>query len=287
MTSLGKNQFDDNAELSKENLSLRIPAEFKSATHAIAVNEHRNNFHVRSIYSSAASANQINGKVLPNGKVRIEKGFMGAHADIGGGYSEGDLSDVSLMWIIGEAKKAGVRFNQNTIKAGKWDSIENPIVHDSVGVSPAGTSVPKRYLPERVVAWAADAKGPSMFDSPEHLELVWSETLKFQNADEGGKFQKAHDLVQAIIKEREELLCEEEMRDALALIKEFKSPENCCDVVEITLKSSVPARSGIAGPQTEFGKVYAGGARQYELLMNTKYTDLVEQTFEIKRLYRL
>ena len=80
---------------------------------------------------------------------------------------------------------------------------------------------------------------------------------------------------------------EEEMRDALALIKGFKSPEECCDVVEITLKSSVPARSGIAGPQTEFGKVYPGGARQYELLMNTKDTDLVEQTFEIKRLYRL
>ena len=82
-------------------------------------------------------------------------------------------------------------------------------------------------------------------------------------------------------------LNEEEMRDALALIKEFKSPENCCDVVEITLKNSVPARSGIAGPQTEFGKVYPGGAKQYELLMNTKDTELVKKTFEIERLYRL
>ena len=51
-----------------------------------------------------------------------------------------------------------------------------------------------------------------MFDSPAHLELVWSETLGFQNKNyetdpDFNKFQKARDLVQAIIKEREELLC--------------------------------------------------------------------------------
>ena len=215
VTSLGLNQFDDNAELSKENMSLRIPAEFKSAAHAVAVNEHRNNFHSRSIYSSTASANQINGKVLPNGKVRIEKGFMGAHADIGGGYAEGDLSDVSLMWIIAQAKKAGVKINDDYLKTNQYDSIENPIVHDSVGVSPGQTLgiKPKTYYPEREVIWVDDTPGPSMFTSPDHLELVWGETLKFQNEDILrnpdliNKFQKARDLVQEIIEERKELFC--------------------------------------------------------------------------------
>ena len=209
VTSLGINQFDDNAELAKEEMELTIPKEFSHVSHAVAVNEHRNNFHSRSIYSSSASANQINGKVLPNGKVRIEKGFMGAHADIGGGYAEGDLSDVSLMWIIAQAKKAGVKINDGYLKANQYDSIESPIVHDSVGVSPGQKFgiKPKTYYPERTVIWADDTPGPSMFTSPEHLKLVWGETLKFQNEDEGGKFQKARDLVQEIIKEREELFC--------------------------------------------------------------------------------
>jgi hypothetical protein len=27
-------------------------------------------------------------------------GFIGSHADIGGSYGTGDLSDVALMWMI-------------------------------------------------------------------------------------------------------------------------------------------------------------------------------------------
>ena len=209
VTSLGINQFDDNAELAKEEMELTIPKEFSHVSHAVAVNEHRNNFHSRSIYSSSASANQINGKVLPNGKVRIEKGFMGAHADIGGGYAEGDLSDVSLMWIIAQAKKAGVKINDGYLKANQYDSIESPIVHDSVGVSPGQKFgiKPKTYYPERVVAWADDTKGPSMFTSPDHLELVWGETLKFQNEGSELKFQTARDLSKEILKAKAESFC--------------------------------------------------------------------------------
>ena len=57
-----------------------------------------------------------------------------------------------------------------------------------------------------------------MFDSLAHLKLVWKETLGFQNKNyetdpDLNKFQKARDLVQAIIKEREELLCNDVVPD--------------------------------------------------------------------------
>ena len=211
VTSLGINQFDDNAELAKEEMELTIPKEFSHVSHAVAINEHRNNFHSRSIFLSAQEAEDSNGKANAAKQTRTEKGFMGAHADIGGGYSEGDLSDVSLMWIIAQAKKAGVKINDDYLKTNQYDSIENPIVHDSVGVSPGQTLgiKPKTYYPEREVIWVDDTPGPSMFTSPDHLELVWGETLGFQNKDGDGqtKFQKARDLSQAILKEREELLC--------------------------------------------------------------------------------
>ncbi|MET0071430.1 MAG: hypothetical protein ABW096_15445 [Candidatus Thiodiazotropha sp.] len=31
-----------------------------------------------------------------NSTTRIERGFIGAHSDIGGGYAEGDMSDVAF-----------------------------------------------------------------------------------------------------------------------------------------------------------------------------------------------
>ena len=209
VTALGINQFDDNAELAKEEMELTIPKEFSHVSHAVAVNEHRNNFHSRSIFLSAQEAKDSNGIANAAKQTRTEKGFMGAHADIGGGYAEGDLSDVSLMWIIGQAKKAGVKIDDIYLKANQYDSIENPIVHDSVGVSPGQKFgiKPKTYYPERVVAWADDTKGPSMFTSPDHLELVWGETLKFQNEGSELKFQTARDLSKEILKAKAESFC--------------------------------------------------------------------------------
>ncbi len=82
---------------------MTIDSAWNRVVHAVAVNEHRSGFHVRSIFNANDNKNRSN---------RLERGFMGAHSDIGGGYAEGDLSDVSLMWIINEAKKAGIKFTE-------------------------------------------------------------------------------------------------------------------------------------------------------------------------------
>jgi uncharacterized protein (DUF2235 family) len=102
-----------------------IPASVKLAVHAVALNEHRGgiaDFDVESIHANAATSNTGN---------RIERGFVGAHSDIGGGYAEGDLSDVALMWMIEQAKGQGVKFDAQKIVQGGWDLVTNPVVHDS------------------------------------------------------------------------------------------------------------------------------------------------------------
>ena len=102
-----------------------IPASVKLAAHALALNEHRGgiaDFDVESIHANAATANTGN---------RIERGFVGAHSDIGGGYAEGDLSDVALMWMIEQAKKQVIVFDEEKIKNGGWNVVSNPVVHDS------------------------------------------------------------------------------------------------------------------------------------------------------------
>jgi len=101
-----------------------IPAVVKHAVHAVALNEHRGgatNFDVRSIWNSSGSTSSAN---------RIEKGFIGSHADIGGAYGTGDLSDVALMWMINQASSQGIAFQQKVIVDQGWDTITNPILHD-------------------------------------------------------------------------------------------------------------------------------------------------------------
>jgi len=116
---LGANHGDE------KDYDFSIPASVKLAAHAVAVNEHRGglaDFDVESIHANATVQNSSN---------RIERGFVGAHSDIGGGYAEGDLSDVALMWMIQSASTQGIAFDEEAITNGGWNVVSNPIVHDS------------------------------------------------------------------------------------------------------------------------------------------------------------
>ena len=70
----------------------------------------------------------VMGGAVPIGQRRVEKGFIGAHADIGGGFrgQTDALPLVTLNWMIEQARNAGVKMNtpdNNAIAA-------NPVLHD-------------------------------------------------------------------------------------------------------------------------------------------------------------
>ncbi len=100
-------------------LRMAIPADVRSVFHAVAMNEHRSSFDVESI---AQAPNEIGDVVAADGRpARVERGFVGAHANIGGGYmtaagpdadQRSDLSDVALMWMVQQATEAGVAFRE-------------------------------------------------------------------------------------------------------------------------------------------------------------------------------
>jgi len=69
----------------------------------------------------------------------VERAFVGAHADIGGGYltreaspgsTPGDLSKVALAWMHWQAKAAGVPLGPGPSAA----SVTRPILHDERGL---------------------------------------------------------------------------------------------------------------------------------------------------------
>ena len=177
----GLNQHDDMNDLKQFGMSYSVDGTFKSVVHAVALNENRYQFARRSIFESQGGANSTNGKPLQGSKFRLEKGFLGAHSDIGGGYAEGDLSNASLIWLIKHAKDAGIKFNDSQIEQNRYQYIDNPVVHDSVARFPV-------YTIGGEFRWASDETRDfyqnSIFKQRDHLELSWDYIRdNFENPD--------------------------------------------------------------------------------------------------------
>jgi len=90
-----------------------------TVAHAVALDEHRAAFDLLSIQSNEHSPDTT--------AYREERGFIGAHSDIGGGYSVGDLSDIALQWMYKKAVAAGVGM---TPLHTEHLAVSAPILHD-------------------------------------------------------------------------------------------------------------------------------------------------------------
>ena len=183
--------------LAFSDMDLTVDDTFKSVVHAAALNENRYQFAKRSIYENSIEAGNKNDKEL-NGNFRLEKGFLGAHSDIGGGYAEGDLSNASLMWIVKHAKEAGIKVDESIVNREKYNQVNDPVVHDSVGVEKSGVN----FMPGREFRWVGS--DVEMFDGRQqserfdHLKFNWNDSQQFQPKDAKGnilnRFQQIRDL---------------------------------------------------------------------------------------------
>ena len=116
--------------------NLAIPPAFAYVSQAVALNEYRS-----SNFLNAPARNHFDwlqhfgGFPLESigassdkpGQVRVERGFLGAHADIGGGFGPNDnqLSLVALNWMVEQARAAGVQMTDVTAIP-----TDNPNLHD-------------------------------------------------------------------------------------------------------------------------------------------------------------
>jgi len=127
---------------------LGIPDAFKYVAQATALNEYRGG-------AVSFPLESIRGAPTPQEATRIERGFLGAHSDIGGSYPDGDLAKVALVWMIDQANLAGLKMNEPNRNV-----IANPVLHDkssnlisgAEGGGPTATSEDRdvRYLDGRV-----------------------------------------------------------------------------------------------------------------------------------------
>ena len=169
-------------------------SDFQTIVHAVATNENRAEFARRSIYINQTEANSKNDKTI-DGKYRLEKGFLGTHSDIGGGYESGDLSNVALMWMIKQAQeKGGIKFG----KYGKYKQINNPIVHDSSFTLPFSLGGEFRWATDS----SKDYDKTKILNNFKHLELNWNDTKAFENPN-NKKLDKLQNATEIIAKNKQ------------------------------------------------------------------------------------
>ncbi|MDB5796889.1 MAG: hypothetical protein JWP36_791, partial [Paucimonas sp.] len=112
--------------------NLAIPSAFNYVAQAVAVNEYRGHIlplgraNVTDPHSwGAFPLESIMGSSEPETQTRIERGFIGAHSDIGGGFQDNQLSKVALAWMLEQAEKSGVKLASRPLSI-----LSDPVLHD-------------------------------------------------------------------------------------------------------------------------------------------------------------
>ncbi|MBZ9613212.1 phospholipase effector Tle1 domain-containing protein [Rheinheimera maricola] len=77
----------------------------KHAYHALALDERRGPF-IPDLWTGSLKPDQVMEQCW----------FAGAHADIGGGYQQCGLSDITLLWMVNKARNLGLDFNQHYLE---------------------------------------------------------------------------------------------------------------------------------------------------------------------------
>lgn len=95
--------------------------------HALAVDEHRPMFQ-DTLWRTFAETEQAESTMARYSPYYEQRWFIGAHSDVGGGYGEDCLPDVSLNWMLGKAAALGLAFTHTVEpRPGAWHGH----IHDS------------------------------------------------------------------------------------------------------------------------------------------------------------
>jgi uncharacterized protein (DUF2235 family) len=94
-------------------LDTSLHPDVQAAYHALAIDEKRNEF-APTVWTTPASPAQIVEQIW----------FSGVHCDVGGGYAEHGLSDITLGWMMGKAAARGLVFDSKL--ASLYPPLDSP-----------------------------------------------------------------------------------------------------------------------------------------------------------------
>jgi len=119
------------------------------AYHALSIDDERQTFHP----VLWTEKDQRPGKHV--GEERITQvWFAGVHSNLGGGYPDDSLAHVSLVWMMAQAKRCGLVFNDSYEKFAKDEADEFGKIYNPRG----GLSALYRYMPRQIADLSMDEK---------------------------------------------------------------------------------------------------------------------------------
>lgn len=128
----------------------------KSIRHALSLDDERTTFHPIRFDQSNDPISEAN--TPPRTR---EVWFSGVHSDVGGGYADDSLALIPFSWMVDEARRAGLRFDEDAIS--QLTNRSSPIapIHNSR----KGLASFYRYDPRRVTDARADGGPPIIHHS--------------------------------------------------------------------------------------------------------------------------
>ena len=117
------------------------------ARHALAIDDERDAFHPL-LWDEVHEETLVRKKLVEPGRLE-QVWFTGMHSDVGGGYPDESLSYVSLLWMMEEAERAGLR----TLKVIKDRFVALASSLGPIHDSRAGLGAYYRYQPRKIAAW--------------------------------------------------------------------------------------------------------------------------------------
>jgi len=121
--------------------NLDLSASVKFARHALSIDDERKTFHPE-------LWNKIE-KMEPADKMK-QVWFTGVHTDVGGGYDDQNLSDISLRWMIQEAQAKGLIIYEKS-KAFNRLLLAKPDINGDMGNEQEGR--PGKWYRREVRSW--------------------------------------------------------------------------------------------------------------------------------------
>lgn len=118
----------------------RLGSHIDHAFHALAIDEKRGPF-------QATLWEHPFNPLKPHPQVE-QVWFSGVHSDVGGGYDDCRLSNITLRWMVGKLKKLGVRFQSGDDSESVDDSGPSPDdVHESRSLLYLGSRIRPKIRP--------------------------------------------------------------------------------------------------------------------------------------------
>jgi hypothetical protein len=136
------------------------------ACHALAIDDRRKTFHP--LLWDESDASQHPHRINTDKERLTQVWFVGAHANVGGGYPDDGLSYVPLQWMIREARKRDLQFNPQALKVVDDNAAPYGRLYDSR----SGFAGYYRYDP-RLLDPPQDKQGAVIPNPKIHESVIW------------------------------------------------------------------------------------------------------------------